>query len=770
MKTQKSFAFSIFLCLGFFLASLSVRAQIKVGSCTGATHATLQDAFNAVMSGPPISGTYSINICPGTYVDQPASLGVVPYAPSGGKLLIRKAPTYYAPVVLQANTPGLHTLIELNGSQNVEIENITFEVLNTSGRTGYSSVKLRNGAGEVKFLNCTFDAYSLNASGAMYSGRMGYSAIVSQERDGDLELEGCNFQSGGVGVYSWTVSPTAADKDLIVNDCHFNEQAFGGIVITTALDSVIIQDSRFDSHGTFDTYYGVESDYEASEYFEANHNEFDISHKDFAWALADKSFAPRILDNDIYGNEVYKEFKGVSLPGFITEGRVADNNIQYYRGFNPESTDSSAVGIYIRAIDMAQGSFPGTQWIEVEDNFIVLDNYQSSKGIWIEGKRGSVEQYLHCRDNRVLFNGTKFINGVNVYGIRLEGNGISSKEIRIEDNRVVSYFGIPPIVSGISVHNLELDAPMVLLNNEVEIDKTREFSHGIHLKNLSSASGLTHYVGNNTVSFRANSLINRGITLQDIVNFEVHHNSVNLWGTFGSSSSSIALNVLGSSSSLSNNNGIWNNILSNTTGGKAININQPASVSRNNYNLLYNNSSSNLAGYNGSVAANLAAWQSLSSDAANSLNGNPLYVSTTDLHISAASPAYQNAVMKVYPIYASPLTKDFEGNPRGLFNQREIGADELGGPFHQGPFKTLTAPASSLKLWPNPSSGLLNLDLPTAEQGWTLQLLDLSGKIMLRTKGHNGLQRLNLEHLPAGTYMLQAISYTQVLSQKVILN
>ena len=66
----------------------------------------------------------------------------------------------------------------------------------------------------------------------------------------------------------------------------------------------------------------------------------------------------------------------------------------------------------------------------------------------------------------------------------------------------------------------------------------------------------------------------------------------------------------------------------------------------------------------------LAAWQTAVSDDANSLNVDPLFVSTTDPHLQGASP------VKAKGTPVAGITNDFDGDPRDAVTP-EIGADEI---------------------------------------------------------------------------------------------
>lgn len=93
-----------------------------------------------------------------------------------------------------------------------------------------------------------------------------------------------------------------------------------------------------------------------------------------------------------------------------------------------------------------------------------------------------------------------------------------------------------------------------------------------------------------------------------------------------------------------------------------------------NYNNYYCNATGSGLKLVGQIAAvtyaNLAAWQGGSAQDANSISGDPLYVSTTDLHLQALSPCLNTGT----PI--AGITNDYDGNTRSATTP-DIGADEV---------------------------------------------------------------------------------------------
>ena len=92
-----------------------------------------------------------------------------------------------------------------------------------------------------------------------------------------------------------------------------------------------------------------------------------------------------------------------------------------------------------------------------------------------------------------------------------------------------------------------------------------------------------------------------------------------------------------------------------------------------NYNDYYVNAAGSGVKLTGQIAASasvtLADWQTATGQDANSISGDPLYVSTTDLHLTAGSPCLNTGT----PI--AGITNDYDGNTRSATTP-DIGADE----------------------------------------------------------------------------------------------
>ncbi|MBQ4010612.1 MAG: T9SS type A sorting domain-containing protein, partial [Bacteroidales bacterium] len=73
---------------------------------------------------------------------------------------------------------------------------------------------------------------------------------------------------------------------------------------------------------------------------------------------------------------------------------------------------------------------------------------------------------------------------------------------------------------------------------------------------------------------------------------------------------------------------------------------------------------------------------------------------------------------------------------------------------------------SSFSVYPNPSSGIVNLTFESAFSG-DVNVIDMSGKVLVHKKIRNSEMELNLKHLSAGTYVVSVSGKSGMASRKI---
>ncbi len=231
------------------------------------------------------------------------------------------------------------------------------------------------------------------------------------------------------------------------------------------------------------------------------------------------------------------------------------------------------------------------------------------------------------------------------------------------------YYGI--YVSGSGSSNYTQPGHVLIQNNNIVCGGTST-SYGIRLSYINSTSSNRSLVENNMIALNSTSTTSSqyGIYPYHSGNIDFFHNSVSV--SNGSSTSGRALYMNKSTSTsyfTAAGNVFKNNIFTNSGGGYAAEASSSAVAGTYftaDYNV-YNATGTNPFKYNNSAKATLAAWQTASSQDANSAFGDPLFNSATDLHV-------QGTVANNTGTSVGTLT-DIDGDTRSTTTP-DIGADE----------------------------------------------------------------------------------------------
>lgn len=75
--------------------------------------------------------------------------------------------------------------------------------------------------------------------------------------------------------------------------------------------------------------------------------------------------------------------------------------------------------------------------------------------------------------------------------------------------------------------------------------------------------------------------------------------------------------------------------------------------------------------------------------------------------------------------------------------------------------------AKTVAIYPNPAIDFINIELPFVEETYTINVLDLSGRVVETISSNGGQMMLSTENLNAGLYMVNVEGETRTYTQKV---
>ena len=249
--------------------------------------------------------------------------------------------------------------------------------------------------------------------------------------------------------------------------------------------------------------------------------------------------------------------------------------------------------------------------------------------------------------------------GFYIYTAPPSGGAIS---LIIENNDIeAGTYGIYASCSG-SSSNTQFTSASIKKNN---IRLTGTTNYGIYLSYANFPSTAPGIIENNMIASSGTGSI-YGIYPYHCSNAVFQHNSVNVTGGSSTAGRACYLNKSTSTSYFTpGGNIIKNNIFVNVGGGYAFEASSSASSGyyTGDYNNFYASSSTPF----GSGSSTLSAWQTASSQDANSVWGDPLFTSDNDLHVQGSSPNNAGTALGV-------LT-DIDGDTRSTTTP-DMGADE----------------------------------------------------------------------------------------------
>gem|GEM_PF-1304978 len=344
---------------------------------------------------------------------------------------------------------------------------------------------------------------------------------------------------------------------------------------------------------------------------------------------------------------------------------------------NTISNVSSAAYIYGKSYTTSMDT------MVLDNNVISMTNY----GIYIR-----YAKYQHVHGNTVNYVGTSTSYGNNYLyypsvGVDVQNNDINNcrygfyiysnppsggtpASYVLENNDIeATYYGIYQSGSGSSSYTQA--GKVSIKKNNIVMGGTST-NYGIYLNYVNGSSTDRSVIENNMVAMNSSSTTSaaRGIYIYHCNNFDILHNSVSIANGSATTGRALYLNKSSSTSYFTAaGNVVKNNIFTNTGGGyaaEASNYAVAGTYFTADYNV-YNATGTSPFKYNNSTVATLAAWQTATSQDANSAFGDPLYNSATDLHAQGALA--NNAGTSV-----GTLT-DIDGDSRST-STPDVGADE----------------------------------------------------------------------------------------------
>ncbi len=356
---------------------------------------------------------------------------------------------------------------------------------------------------------------------------------------------------------------------------------------------------------------------------------------------------------------------------------TADNWVVYLNGadyvaFKHMTIKSTATGNYGRVVVIENGA----EYCEFSNNVIESVTATSSYACPVYSS-GSNDNYFILRNNNIL-------NGY--YGLYLRGSSTSSLEMGdlIEGNSITGWYYYGAYLYGhdaiqfrgnfiengpntgycYGLYLYYVDNDMQIVGNEIHThgSSTNYAMRAYYCDGTALKPGL---VANNFITVSGST----SSTTYGVYHYNSHYtnyiyNSINV--AAGSTSSSRAFYISGSSSSGTGDVSLLNNILANTAGGYTYYV-------ASNYLLVsdYNNlyaTGANLAYLYGSVTT-LPMWVMNSGMDSNSVSVDPGFVTDMDLHVVSSA---MNGIA-----YPAPLViDDIDGDIRDTLNP-DIGADEF---------------------------------------------------------------------------------------------
>jgi hypothetical protein len=75
----------------------------------------------------------------------------------------------------------------------------------------------------------------------------------------------------------------------------------------------------------------------------------------------------------------------------------------------------------------------------------------------------------------------------------------------------------------------------------------------------------------------------------------------------------------------------------------------------------------------------------------------------------------------------------------------------------------------ALAIYPNPSTGIVNIDIPNNEQATNICITDMTGKKVKELTLQSDVNAIDLSDLPKGMYIINIVNDKEQLQEKLVL-
>ena len=552
-----------------------------------------------------VAGAVTFNILPGTYTESIA-LGQISGTSATAKITFQKAPNTSGSVVI--THPTATTIIRLNGTDNIVFNGLT--ILGQQTLIGYG-----------------FDCENVTITNNVFTGGLTGSGTNSASYSALARLSG------------------EALGDWIISNNTVSGVAWGFRVYGASTEG---PDSVYFSGNTVETYYkGLESTY-ASKVYALNNTITCSGSLSPEYAMDFENSYLKIIakDNVISGNFS----RGIYADNVNNTTLLLSNEIVQVSGNHISINASTPYGIFVN-LSGGSATVPSNGTTIIDSNIIETSASADNHGIYLLTSTSAQGGFFSCVGNSVQLSGTSTASFDWAYGITFRSSS--------------SHPAAP---------TPRFKAAGQIANNKIVLPNNSTDCYGIDIQYWKGESTAPYKIVNNQVSINGTGVsIDHAVfgirsLRSDFV--ESTHNTIWVKGGGSSQTSGLYHSVSTSTSPTfvkGEGASFKNNIIIKEGLGSYVyltSISLTPSFEANNYFGLSTPSFK----VGSTVHASLSAWQGVSSQDLNSVIGDPVINSFTDMRVQGLAPSNAGII--------SGVVSDYYGNQRSSTTP-DIGSHEF---------------------------------------------------------------------------------------------